>query len=80
MSHYEKGEWSDVWDGLYWRCIEKNRERFTKNPAMSKVVKQLDRLNKNRQRIIGYRADDFLKAKTVITENTVSDDQAEAEL
>jgi len=64
MSHYEKGDWCDVWDGLYWRFIEKNQERFKKNPRMSMMVSQLGRLNENRKRIISYRAEDFLRDKT----------------
>ncbi len=64
MSHYEKGEWCNVWDGLYWRFIEKNQERFKRNPRMSMMVQQLDRLSEERRRVIGYRADDFLNAKT----------------
>lgn len=66
MSHYEKGEWCDVWDGLYWRFIEKNQERFKKNPRMSMMVSQLNKLNENRKRIIGYRAEDFLRDKTAL--------------
>lgn len=66
MSHYEKGDWCDVWDGLYWRFIEKNQDRFKKNPRMSMMVSQLNRLNESRKRIIGYRADDFLRDKTAI--------------
>ncbi len=66
MSHYEKGDWCDIWDGLYWGSIEKNREKFSKNPAMSMAVKKLDKMNSNRKRVIGYRADDFLNEKTVI--------------
>jgi deoxyribodipyrimidine photolyase-related protein len=66
MSHYEKGDWSDVWDGLYWRCIEKYRNQFSKNKSMSIAVKQLDRLDENRKRIISYRAEDFLKTKTIL--------------
>jgi deoxyribodipyrimidine photolyase-related protein len=66
MSHYEKGDWCDVWDGLYWRFIEKNQDRFKKNPRMSMMVSQLQRMNDNRKRIIGYRAEDFLKDKTTI--------------
>jgi deoxyribodipyrimidine photolyase-related protein len=64
MSHYEKGDWCDIWDGLYWRFIEKNQERFKKNPRMSMMVSQLNRLSNDRRRIIGYRADDFLREKT----------------
>lgn len=64
MSHYDKGDWCDVWDGLYWRFIEKNRDRFKKNPRMKMMVAQLDKLDEGRKRIIGYRADDFLNNKT----------------
>ncbi len=66
MSHYEKGDWCDVWDGLYWRFIEKNHERFAKNPRMSMMVSQYDKLNENRKRIISYRAEDFLAQKTAL--------------
>ena len=64
MSHYKKDEWCDIWDGLYWRFIEKNKDRFKKNPRMSMLVKQLEKLDENRKRIIGYRAEDFLRQKT----------------
>ncbi len=65
MSHYEKGDWCDVWDGLYWGFIEDNRDRFAKNPRMSIMVQQLDKLKEERKRIISYRAADFLKEKTL---------------
>jgi deoxyribodipyrimidine photolyase-related protein len=64
MSHYEHGEWSDIWDGLYWRFIEKHREPFAKNPRMRMMAAQLDILDRDRKRIISYRAEDFLKKYT----------------
>ena len=66
MSFYEKGDWCDVWDGLYWRFIDKNRDRFKSNPRMTLVIRQYDRLSEERKRIIAYRADDFLNTKTTI--------------
>jgi deoxyribodipyrimidine photolyase-related protein len=60
LSNYERGEWADIWDGLYWRFIEKHRETFRHNARMRTVVQRLDRLDPDRKRIIGYRADDFL--------------------
>ena len=66
MSHYEKGEWCDIWDGLYWRFVEKNQERFKKHPKMKLAVSQLEKLDENRRRIISYRAEDFLKTKTAL--------------
>lgn len=66
MSHYERGDWCDVWDGLYARFIEKNRERFAKDPHMKMAVHQVDKMTENRRRVIGYRAEDFLKTKTSV--------------
>lgn len=74
MSHYDRGVWSDVWDGLYWSFVEENRERFEKNPRMKMMVQQLDRLKEERKRIIGYRAHDFLTTKTNV--DKVDNDQA----
>ena len=64
MSYYQKGEWSDVWDGLYWGFIEEHRVTLARNPRMAMVVKLLDRMDEDRKRIIGYRAADFLNTKT----------------
>jgi deoxyribodipyrimidine photolyase-related protein len=60
MSNYERGDWADVWDGLYWRFVEKHKEIFRHNPRLRPVVQRLERLDSDRKRIIGYRADDFL--------------------
>ncbi len=64
MSSYQKGDWADVWDGLYWRFIEKHQERFAGNPRMRMMVAQLDKLDADRKRIISYRAEDFLRQYT----------------
>jgi deoxyribodipyrimidine photolyase-related protein len=43
MSHYGKDEWCDVWDGLYWRFIDKHKEVFAKNHRMSMMVSLLQK-------------------------------------
>ncbi len=60
MSHYQKDIWCDVWDGLFWGFVDRNKEVLAKNPRTSVMVKQLGKLNADRKRIIGYRAQDFL--------------------
>ncbi len=65
MSYYQKDDWCDIWDGLYWDFIEKNRLSLSKNPHMNIIVSMLDRIDEDRRRIIGYRAADFLNAKTI---------------
>lgn len=64
MSHYERGDWADIWDGLYWRFIDKHQERLGSNPRMRMMVAQLNKLDPDRRRIIQYRAEDFLKDYT----------------
>lgn len=59
-SDYERGEWCNVWDGLYWRFIEKHKTVLKKNSRMRAVVQRLENLDADRKRIISYRAEDFL--------------------
>ena len=42
MSDFKKGEWCDIWDGLFWRFLKKHREFFSKNQRMAVLTKQLD--------------------------------------
>ena len=44
MSDYEKGPWCDIWDGLYWSFIDRNRAFFSKNPRLSMMVKLLEKM------------------------------------
>ncbi len=52
MSNYPKGPWCELWDCLYWRFIDKHKEEFIKNPRMSMMVKQLEKMDEiKRQRV-----------------------------
>ncbi len=64
MSHYDRGDWSDAWDGLFWRFVEKHRATLNKKPKLRVLVQRLDRLDADRRRIIHYRAEDFLNRVT----------------
>jgi deoxyribodipyrimidine photolyase-related protein len=64
VSNYHAGEWCDVWDGLYWRFVERHQDKLAKNPHTKLIVGQLKRISPDRLRIINYRAEDFLKSKT----------------
>ena len=63
---YERGEWSDIWDGLYWRFIEKHKGILLHNPNTRVAAQRLERLDPDHRRIIGYRADDFLEKYTLL--------------
>jgi deoxyribodipyrimidine photolyase-related protein len=44
MSDHAKGDWCEIWDALYWRFIDREREFFSVNPRMRVMVGQLDRM------------------------------------
>lgn len=62
MSNYEKGDWQDIWDGLYWRFINKNREFFKSNPRMAVMVSMFDKMNDVRKANILNSAEKFLES------------------
>lgn len=41
MSDYKKGEWSEVWDGLFWRFMAKHEKLFSTNPRTMMLLKML---------------------------------------
>lgn len=66
QSNYERGLWCDVWDGLYWRFVEKHKGILLHNETTRAIAQRLERLDPDHRRIIGYRADDFLKQYTLL--------------
>lgn len=66
VSNYEKDVWSDIWDGLFWRFVDKHQATLTKDPHTRAMVQHLKQLDPDRKRIIHYRAEDFLNQHTTI--------------
>lgn len=64
MGHYKKGEWNDIWDGLYWSFIDKNQEFFKKNYRMSMMVKMLEKMDNNKKKKIFSAKEQFIKEFT----------------
>jgi deoxyribodipyrimidine photolyase-related protein len=60
MSDFPKGEWCDLWDALYWRFVEKNRDYLAKNPRLTPMLGYLDRLSSEARRSLLKTAEDFL--------------------
>lgn len=48
MSNYPKGEWTEIWDGLFWRFIHKHQSLFSSNIRTLNLIKIL---NKNEENI-----------------------------
>lgn len=44
MSNYEKGEWQQVWDGLFWRFMHVHRNFFLQNPRLGMLVGTFDKM------------------------------------
>lgn len=65
MSGEPAGPWCDVWDGLYWRTIARNREFFAQNQRMSQAVRGYERLEPTRRDRILAAAEGFIESVTV---------------
>lgn len=65
MSDYPKGPWTEIWDGLYWRFIDRQRTLFESNPRMSMMVRQLDKMAPARRAALRQAADEFADRVTL---------------
>lgn len=61
MSHYKQGDWCNIWDGLYWRFIDKHKDFFKKNPRLSMMAIQLQKMDKEKLQKHMKNAEKFLK-------------------
>lgn len=48
MSNFEVGAWSEIFDGLYWRFIEKHQALFLSNPRLRIMKNYLNRIDKTK--------------------------------
>lgn len=65
MSDYPKGEWCDVWDGLYWRFIANNREQLGRIPRLNAMLMGVERLAPGRRDRIFAAAEAFTERVTI---------------
>ena len=66
MMNFQKGQWNNIMDGLYWRFINKNRKFFLKNPRLSMMVKVYDKMEIKRKKFILLEANKFIKNNTYV--------------
>ena len=50
MSDYSKAEWCPIWDGLFWRFMDKHQQLFKKNPRMRMLVSYWNKLAKDKKK------------------------------
>lgn len=66
MSDYKKGDWCDVWDGLFWRFIGKHKSFFQKQPRLNFMVITLEKMDPQKRSYLLERAEDFITQKTTV--------------
>lgn len=64
MSDYKKGDWSEIWDGLFWRFIDKNRTFMKKQHRLGFMVMTFDKMDVKKRETLLRLAEDFIQAKT----------------
>lgn len=60
MSDYPKGEWCPIWDGLYWRFLDKHKKELSANPRMTMVYSLLKKMDRKKREEHIRVADRFL--------------------
>ncbi len=61
MSDLPTGDWTEVWDALYWQFVADHREGFSSNPRSSMAVRTYDRMDAGRRRHLAGVAATWLK-------------------
>lgn len=62
MSDYQKGDWQLIWDGLFWRFMDKHRDFFLSNPRLGMLIKTFDKMEKKRKQKLLTTAETFLRS------------------
>ena len=65
MSDWKRGEWCEIWDGLYWRFLDHHRTLLMNNPRMAPMYQLLDKME------VGRKTNLFALAETFIVRVTV---------
>ncbi|MCS7032013.1 MAG: cryptochrome/photolyase family protein [Gloeomargarita sp. SKYG116] len=62
MSDFPAGDWCEIWDGLYWRFIDKHQDFFRRNPRLSTMTAMLGKMDPRRRQTLWQRAEAFLSS------------------
>lgn len=62
MSDYKKGDWCNVWDGLFWRFMHVHRDFFLKNPRLGMLIKTFDKMPAAKQQMHLNNAEKYLQS------------------
>jgi deoxyribodipyrimidine photolyase-related protein len=62
MSDFEKNDWCEIWDALYWRFIHLHKVFFLRNPRMSIMVRQVEKMETKRFEHLMKTAEAYLQS------------------
>lgn len=61
MSDYQKGNWQNTWDGLFWTFMDKHRDFFLGNPRLGMLIHTLDKMKPETREVHFKTAESFFK-------------------
>jgi deoxyribodipyrimidine photolyase-related protein len=61
MSNYPKGDWQEIWDGLFWRFMHLHRSFFLQNPRLGMLIKTFDKMPESKQQLHLSNAEKYLQ-------------------
>ena len=61
MSDYKKNDWDQLWDGLFWRFMDKQRDFFIKNPRLRMLINTFDKMDPKKKEFHLLNGEKFLK-------------------
>jgi|UniRef100_UPI00404A1863 deoxyribodipyrimidine photolyase-related protein len=65
MGDFRRGAWCEIWDGLYWRFIDRHRQFFQTNPRLAMMVRLLDRMEATKRERLFNQAEQFITTTTI---------------
>ena len=65
MSNYPKGEWEQIWDGMFWNFIANRQDFFRTNPRTSMLVYSFDKMSEEKKITHLKNAEAFIQNKLI---------------
>jgi len=62
MSNYKKGDWQLIWDGLFWRFMDKQRKFFLSNPRLGMLIRTFDKMEPKKKMELLNSSENYLKS------------------
>ena len=62
MSDHPKGDWTAIWDALFWRFMHVHRDFFLQNPRLGMLIRTFDKMDTAKQKQHLTIAEKYLKS------------------